>query len=191
MVGPYTAGLALGNGNGSRVARLLQLFCDILLFRRGPQDVPASPALLALALLASLAASLLVGLQAFAPVLALGRVALETALSAALLIALLTVYGYGGRFLQSFTALCATGAILALLAWPLFGIIVERPAEDGLATVAMLLLWLLFAWSLLVTAHILRHTLDLGWAGGLLLALAYVLLAAGATELVLPVTENG
>ncbi len=172
------------------MARLLQLFGDILVFRAGPQDVPASVTLLVITLLASLLASMLVGLHAFAPALAVGRTLFETGLSAGLLVGLLRVYGYGERFLQSFTALCGVSAILALLAWPLFGIIVERPAEDGLAALAMLMLWLLFFWSLLVTAHILRNTLALRWTGGLLLALAYILLAAGVTELVLPVPES-
>ena len=40
---------------------LFRLFLDIALFRRGPQDVPDSPILLALAVLADVAISTVVG----------------------------------------------------------------------------------------------------------------------------------
>lgn len=169
--------------------RLLQLFVDILLLRAGPQDVPPSPALLVLAMLASVATSLLLTLESFGGGDAALRVTVELGLSALLLAALLGFHGHGARFVQSFTAVCATGAMLALVAWPLFGILLSRPSEDGLAVIALLLLWLLFGWNIAVVGHIFRHALAIGWFRALLLALAYALLIAGIGEWALPSPE--
>lgn len=169
--------------------RLLHLFVDILLLRAGPQDVPASFALFMLALLASAVTSLLLALESFSGREAILRVTVELGLSALLLAALLAFHGHRARFVQSFTAVCGTGALLALVAWPLFGIALARPAEDGLAVLALLLLWLLFAWSILVVGHILRNALEFGWFRSLMLALAYALLIAALGEWALPSPE--
>lgn len=169
--------------------RVLHLFVDILLLRAGPQDVPASPALLMLAMLASVATSLLLTLESFSGGDAALRVTVELGLSALLLVALLAFHGHRARFVQSFTAICGTGAILGLVAWPLFGIVLSRPTEDNLAVLSLLMLWLLFGWSIVVVGHILRHALEIGWFRGLLLALAYALLIAGLGEWALPSPE--
>lgn len=169
--------------------RLLQLFVDILLLRAGPQDVPASPALLAIAVMASALTSWLLALEVFAGPHAFARVAIELALMAALVLALLAFHGRSARFAQSFTALCGAGAILALLAWPLFGIALGRPRGDEFGALAMLMLWLVYAWNIVVIGHILRHALDSGLARGVVLALAFALLVAGTGEWLLPAPE--
>lgn len=171
------------------VIRLLQLFIDILLLRAGPQDVPASRVLLAAVLAASLTASALLALETFPAPTAMVATGLELVLTAALLALLLGLSGHGARFVQTFTALCGTGALLALLAWPLFGIVMGRPADDGLGLMAMLMLWGLYAWSILVIGHILRHALEIGLMRGMLFALAYVLLVAGLGEWLMPAPE--
>jgi hypothetical protein len=173
-----------------RVPRVLQLFVDILLLRAGPQDVPASSVLLALAVLASASASWLLALEAFAGPHAFARVAVELGLMAGLLLALLGFHGRGTRFPQTFTALCGTGAMLALLAWPLFGIALGRPRGDEFGALAMLMLWVIYAWNIVVIGHILRHALDSGLARGILLALAFALLVAGAGEWLVPAPET-
>lgn len=166
--------------------RLLYLFFDILLLRAGPQDVPPSRALLGLTLAASAATSALLAQATLPGSTALARAALELGLTAALLAMLLRLSGRAARFRQSFIAICGTGAILALFAWPLFNVVLGRSAGDDMVALAMLVLWGLYGWSVVVLGHILRHAMDTGLARGVLLALIYVLLIAGIGEWVIP-----
>lgn len=170
--------------------RLLQLFVDILFLQAGPQDLPASRVLLVIAVAASVVASTMLARETLAGPTALARVGLELGLTVGLLALLLGASGRGARFQQSLIALCGTGAILAILAWPLFGRIVDHGPEDSMAALAMLLLWGLYGWSILVTGHILRHALDTGLGRGIALALLYALLVVAVGEWVLPVRSS-
>lgn len=156
------------------MTKVIPLFPQMMLLRTRPQDLPASDTLVVLAVLASA----LAGMTALHIVLplqeAFAQVGVDLLLLAGLLLAGLRLTGRGERFRQSFAALCGTGAIFALLAWPLLAVIVR---EGDPAVVAMLLLWTLYAWNLLVIGHILRHAFDTGWPGGLLLALGYVIIS--------------
>ena len=87
--------------------------------------------------------------------------------------------------------MCISGFLLNLVAWPLFAMLAERLAAepeiptDGGSQLLSVLFWLLYAWSLVVSAHIYRHALDIWFAAGFLLALVYFVLAYNVGELVL------
>ncbi|HWT17184.1 MAG TPA: hypothetical protein VN581_15510 [Patescibacteria group bacterium] len=157
---------------------------DLFLFRRGPADVPYSPAILSLLFVAMIAidasaARVLTG-TAGDPLLA----ALNNGVSLLLIHGLLTISGQQARFVQTATALLLVRVALSLLTLALLAAVLpmpERP-EDLQAGQALLmgLMLPLFVWYMALRVHVLRQTLETSP----LRALGVVLLIATAEFIV-------
>ncbi|MDX1604647.1 MAG: hypothetical protein R3202_00570 [Candidatus Competibacterales bacterium] len=171
------------------MAALLNLFWDICLLRKGPQDVPAAAALLQLTLLAYALtglATLLVGM----PELGFGRALLLTltdlGLLAGLTYLILSVLGLPARFGQTLTALTGVGTLLQLIALPL-GLWYQRELAAQETGELPALLWLLLlAWSIAITGHILRHAFAVSFGMGILYAVGYLMSAWTLSDWLLP-----
>ncbi|AGA88939.1 hypothetical protein Thimo_0062 [Thioflavicoccus mobilis 8321] len=154
---------------------LIYFFFELCLLRRAPQDLPASDWLFRLVLVASFLVGVLAAAIGGRP-LPLGIIQ-----NLAQLALLLTVLYFGlgwlrrqARFLQTATALLGTGTLLSVLALIPIGLLpLEPTSPDG--SLAALLLLLLFAWSIVVSGHILRHTLALTLGQGAAVAILYEL----------------
>ena len=165
---------------------LSRFFLELCLLRRAPQDLPASSTLLGLILTLNLVASLLVGLAAdlSAPV-ALGQGVADAFLTLGLLHLALHLTRHPARFLQLATALLGAGALLSLMAVvPLM--LLSGAESRGETSLAGLPLLVLLFWSLLVTGHILRHGFELRLGQGVLIAVAYNLLASTLINALIP-----
>lgn len=121
---------------------------------------------------------------------ALLRALLDLVMSALFIVLLLQMRSLAARFNQTFMAVCLTGVILNLAAWPLYAVLAASQAPQALETqpaggeMLALMFWALFAWSLAVSAHIYRHALNVRFAVGFLLALLYFILAFSSAEAV-------
>lgn len=165
----------------------IQRFADLLRLRAGPQDLPASNAVLLVTVAAAAVLGTLAIQRVYSPEMAGVRVALDLLLQLAFVFGALRVTGHPERLRQTYAALCGTTAFLVLLAWPLVGVMLDRPQGDSLGMIAALFLMGVYGWSVVVVGHILRHALDLTLGKAIVVALAYIL-AAGviAAELVPP-----
>jgi hypothetical protein len=162
---------------------LLKLIFEICLLRAGPQQLPASGFLTLLAVASYLLVSLVVLLPGQGLPRAGGEALLDAAVLLLLLRAALVWRRHPARFHQTATALAGSGALLGLLLLPVVGV----GAGDGRGTELAALLWLgVFAWSLAVTGHILRHALDLPLAGGVLGAVLYMAVSLALLDLLFP-----
>ncbi|MCF6283448.1 MAG: hypothetical protein L3J28_14805 [Candidatus Polarisedimenticolaceae bacterium] len=137
---------------------LINYFFDLCLLRVKPQDLPASQALLSITFILNvLVGLLLIGDVRPHPAAAL----LESFIGASLLLITLKGMLYlrqiEARFIQSATALMGSGLILSLIALPLLVL----AGNGGEPTLAGTLLLLLVMWSIIILAHILRHTFTL------------------------------
>jgi hypothetical protein len=92
------------------------------------------------------------------------------------------------RFYQAATALAGTGTLFGVLGLPLvYGLLGPEQLEGDPS--AAILVWLvLVVWSLVVIAHILRHSLDLPFP---LAALAAVLYVAISQQVLGMLSSNG
>jgi hypothetical protein len=153
---------------------LFNLFVDLCLLRRGPQDVPASPVLLKLSLLAYAGVGLLVLLVSTEPLTALVQTLLDVVLLTGLTYTILSFQKYGARFGQTLIALTGSGTLLGLVALPVVVWLEGEAAAGGDVELPSLLFLLLLGWSIAVMAHILRHALSTTHWMGLLYALAYL-----------------
>jgi hypothetical protein len=149
---------------------LIRLFLDICLFKKGPQDTPASPVLMGLAVLAYLGVGMvLLGLET-----AWGEALLQVIVEALMLFGFiagaLILAGKRPRLVQTATALYASDALISSLAVPLLAWLLVTPDVKSV----YLLLLLLMLWHLAVLGHILRHALSVPMSLGIGLAFVYM-----------------
>ena len=159
------------------MSSLIATFRELCQFRRGPQDLPYAPRLLAALMLASLLARTSAG-QLFAtpeaPVSPL-RAALATLFVLALLHTLLSLRRFANRFVQTALAWSGLDLIFLALSLPLLLGMGKPPTSPEAMTPAQLvLMWPLLAlmiWKLAVQVHVLRQALEVRLAAAILIAL--------------------
>ena len=168
---------------------LFDLFFDICLLRRGPQDVPSAPALLLLCVLIYLGAgylALLAGVGAAEPGRSLLLALLDLLLLSSMTYSILRALNHSARFTQTLTALTGCGALLQLIALPL-GIWFDHANDSGnIAEIPLIFSLALLAWSVVVTAHILRHAFSVAFSAGVAYAFAYVFISWSLADWLLP-----
>jgi hypothetical protein len=169
---------------------LLALFRDLLLLRRGPQDLPYAPTLLAVLCVGTVVADLLVARMLIDGPAPVGRVLFSLLLMVGLPAIALRMVGHPERLVQTATALAGTGIVFSLLALPVVAGVGRLP-EDPAALQPMQVVfgWLsiaLLGFQVAVKGHIFRHALGVPLRAGVLLAVAFF-----AIELVLGVAVFG
>jgi len=154
---------------------LFNLFLDICLLRKGPQDVPTSVALLQLSVAVYAIVGLVLLLANLNITQAFTLVMLDLGLLLGLTYGVLNILGRGTRFTQTVTALAGTGLLLELIAWPLAIWIGQANLRQEAAALPSLLYLALLVWNIAITGHILRHALSTTLAFGVLYAFGYLM----------------
>ncbi len=162
---------------------LLRTVMSIALLQRGPQILPASTVLLALALTAHFGTGVLLALFSLSLPMALLSAITGTLIMVALVHGLLLLHRRHERVTQTLTALAACEVLIGLLALPLTALYY---AGGGMAELASLLSLLLLAWNVALAAHIFRHALGVSMGMGVLFAIGYILVAFSLSGLVTP-----
>lgn len=149
---------------------------QICLLRQGPQVFPRSWMLFVILLLVYMAADVVLfvaqGLRGRG---LLPELLLDTALLLAFFALVLAIWQKLERFNQTLSALLGTSTIIMLVAVPLSLLATLLPASAGTQVVGVLL-WVVLAWNVLVTGHILRHALHTWLTLGIVIAGTYVVL---------------
>jgi len=164
-------GQALSANPSSTIVALARLYFDIAVWRRGPQDVPASSLLLlatalaygAIAVLLSLAAGMMLPASASANRgLGLLTVAADILFLLLWYRVLLHIAARRERFAQTATALFGVAIVqtlpsvltVQLVFWSMSG------SGSWLAPFALMAAIAVLVWNVLASAHILRHALE-------------------------------
>ena len=167
---------------------IIRAFVDICLFRRGPQDLPASSFLLYLTLGTYAGSNFLLALGLQAPITAAMASITGTALLAVLTLSLLYLHGRAARLRQTLAALAGTGSVIAVLSLPPIYWL-SAPAGEGGRSVPNLLVFALFVWSVVVIAHIIRHALATRLIVGLVVAMMFYWVAASVQGALFPLAQ--
>jgi len=164
----------------SVVTILFGRLTDILLLRRGPQDLPGSPLVLAALILLNL----LAGTFLFADQDAGSSESLQSivdlGLSLVMSVAVLNFRGVRERILQTLTAFMGTGFILTLILFPI-SLLLGAEGEGFFVSMGRMMFMALLIWSLAVDGHIFRHALSTNMlvgtacAVGIFIARVYIL----------------
>jgi hypothetical protein len=169
----------------------LNLYFEIALFRRAPQDLPASSTLLYLSLLLYAVVSFAAMSVQLPRDSAMLQALADTGLMAAFTWGVLAFRSRQPRFPQTLCALAGTGIVLGLIAIPVLAWLLRLgdPADaNGVtpaAVVPSLLLLFLMGWSIAVVAFIFRHALEVSRGIGVSLAVAYLVLSFALSNLLL------
>jgi hypothetical protein len=170
------------------VLRLLQLFIDISLFRSNPQDLPKSRFLLGIAIAASVITSFPLLLTRMHEVnLVVVAIVINLFLVLIILRGGLYLMELEQRFMQAATALFGTDAILNLPAMMLDMLLLGEEIS-GISALGVILNVMLLIWGLAVVGHILRHTLSIRFAAGVVVAVVYAMLMQMLIQQILPAT---
>lgn len=156
------------------MSALFGFFLQLALLRRGPQDLPASGALLFLLAVAGTLVGAANGNHLFGGLQpALGANLVDLALTLLMLFVLLQFNAHVERWLQTSTAFIGLG-LLAGLAM----LLVRWPAEAlGVLDLAMLVDLVVAVWLHVALGNVLRHALEIPLMAGVLIVLAYTMLA--------------
>ena len=161
--------------------KLLNLFFEVAILRRPPQDVPYDLRLLRLALAAYVGSGMLVLFLRTAPDAALILAAVDLMLLTAMLTLVLNLAELKERLVQTLTALTGAWALIQLVAWPVINWLARAEAAAQGQGLPLLLVLLIMIWSIAVLAHILRHALSGPWVQGVILAIIYTMMSQFVT----------
>ena len=159
----------------------LKLFFDICLFKKGPQDIPASNVLLRLLIpfYASVSFLLLIlnsdGLNAAMQVL------VEIMLILGSTWIILFIARKPARFQQTASALMATDALISFFALPAMATLVGQGAGLAFLAIIMLMIW---HWA--ISGHIFSNALEKPFTFGLGVAFLYILVSYQVMALLFP-----
>jgi hypothetical protein len=158
------------------VLRLILVFVDIMLHRRGPQDVPSSPFLLWLLLAASLGVALGVTVWSGGTALAVAVTVLVTLLNIWFVWALLRIFNRERRFRQTMTAILGADTILSLLRAPFVPYLEVPDPEQPEFTIPILVTTFVFLWAIDINAFVFSRALERPYVLCVAIVIAYVLL---------------
>lgn len=151
------------------MAEFLLILRDIVLLRRGPQDLPYSPRALRLIIGATILFGGVVDtLIGDGSELSLLRMAVAVGLSLGVLFLVLTTRNVQSRFSQTATASLLVAVVATALLVPALAALGPLPEPgarpesiSGQQLLLMLLVSVVGIWKLIVDAHILRHALEI------------------------------
>lgn len=170
------------------MSSVVETFRDILLLRRGPQDLPYSTQLLVTVAALSIAVQLPVAwMREVGAGTVLAASALWLAFTLGLLRLLLTLRDKGSRFVQAATAFLGCNAVFNAMGIPVALLVGTPPQSPEQMTGAQILAGLislpLLVWKVAVDAHVFRHSLDISFGGGVAVALMWILAAFALASL--------
>lgn len=161
------------------VSRFVRTLVDICLLRAGPQDLPYSPNLLVLSLVAYGALGVQMAKLGVPQLNPLLFSAIDIGLLLGFVWFLLSLKGGYSRFNQTALALSGTGVLLGILAWALLSWQSSLVEQNASPTVSSLLLLAHLVWNLAIIANIVRHAMaiTMAWAWGVALAYFFIYMA--------------
>lgn len=159
---------------------LIRLFLDICLFRKGPQDAPASQMLLWLVLAAYCLTGAAQALLEDQWLEGIVQIPLQASILLVFIWVSLKAAAKMNRMRQTLIAMFGTDALISGFAIPLEALFLADPQASPIH----LLLLLLMLWHMAVVAHILRHALSQTLMVGLALSFVYTVFTLQALLMV-------
>lgn len=156
---------------------LLQRFFQICLFKAGPADVPASRWFLKLVCLVYFGVGTLVSHVDHPWSASLAASLADTVLLLAVCWFLLYARGMHSRFVQTATSMAGTGAIMGVIGLPVFILFRQVESHGQITSLVLLMVLVLMFWSLFITAHIFRMSMDIRPGMAAILTVAYTILS--------------
>jgi len=156
--------------------KLIRSYIDLCLFKASPADLPASQWLLRLTLFAYFIIGTGIGLIDSPIRISIASSLADTLTMVVALWLMLNFRGMLNRYQQSLTALAGAGCCIGIVAIPIMLLFSQIDIKQQTTSYVMLLMIALMFWSLMVTAHILRKSLDIKPGTAAVLTVAYTII---------------
>ncbi|MCW8826773.1 MAG: hypothetical protein OQK78_10155 [Gammaproteobacteria bacterium] len=153
------------------MSALLRAFWMVSILKMAPQAIPASQTLLALVVVTHFAIGAMLSATALPADGAVVSALLGTVVMMAFVYLILMMRGQLQRFVQTVTALAGCEAMIGLIALPLTYLFHAGGGESGLIALFSLLI---FAWNIMIAAHVFKHAFDLNSQQGVFYAVLYI-----------------
>ncbi len=161
--------------------QLLTLIFNICLFKKGPQDMPVTKALLLLLIPVYFCISLLVLILNMDFIHAIFQTTVEIVLLLGFVKVILFFAKKPARYQQTASALIATDSLISFFAIPVMATLVGDGSAFSILSIIALMIW---HW--LVSGHIFSQALEKPFTFGLGLALLYILISSQVIGLIFP-----
>lgn len=171
---------------GGRLLVLVRQFIDIALFKAKPQELPAEQSVLLFAMILSFVTYVLGSWPESGGLLAIQRALLDLSVTGLFIYGGLQFQGKTERFQQSFSALAGAGSVINVVAVP----IILSLGGDQLQGFGVIVLLVLYGWTMAVCAHVFRYTFELGPVGSAVSSVIYIVTAVQISHLIFPYTQT-
>jgi hypothetical protein len=150
---------------------LLRAFWLVAILRMPPQQIPASQPLLLLVVAVHFVIGVLLAMSSLPFDGAAVSAFLGTGVMLAFVYLILMMKGEQQRFAQTITALAGCESLIGLTALPMSYLFHAEGGESGLIALFSLIV---FAWNIMIAAHIFQHAFDLKSQQGVFYAVLYI-----------------
>ena len=170
---------------------VLQKLLALMILKSAPQDLPYSPRFAVQMALVYFFTGLVVLQSTLSPDDMLGGLLLGLFVQVVFTYLVLRALNRSARFVQTISAMLLVSIFFNLLSWPVFIVVADATATEGLKATMSFMFLLIISWEVLVKAHIYRHALEMKMLSALALSFSLFFISVTLSQLLFPVQAAG
>jgi hypothetical protein len=170
---------------------VLQKLLALMILKSAPQDLPYSPQFAVQMAIVYIFSGLVVLQSTLSPDDMLGGLLLGFFVQLVFTYLVLRALNRSARFVQTISAMLVVSILFNLLSWPVFIVVADATATEGLKATMSLMFLLIISWEVLVKAHIYRHALEMKMLSALALSFSLFFISVTLSQLLFPVQAAG
>ena len=170
---------------------VLQKLLALMILKSAPQDLPYSPQFAVQMALVYFFTGLVVLQSTLSPDDMLGGLLLGLFVQLVFTYLVLRALNRSARFVQTISAMLVVSILFNLMSWPVFIVVADATATEGLKATMSLMFLLIISWEVLVKAHIFRHALEMKMLSALALSFSLFFISVTLSQLLFPVQAAG
>ena len=170
---------------------VLQKLLALMILKSAPQDLPYSPQFAVQMAIVYIFSGLVVLQSTLSPDDMLGGLLLGLFVQLVFTYLVLRALNRSARFVQTISAMLAVSILFNLLSWPVFIVVADAAATEGLKATMSLMFLLIISWEVLVKAYIFRHALEMKMLSALALSFSLFFISVTLSQLLFPVQAAG
>jgi hypothetical protein len=170
---------------------VLQKLLALMILKSAPQDLPYSPQFAVQMAIVYIFSGLVVLQSTLSPDDMLAGLLLGLFVQLVFTYLVLRALNRSARFVQTISAMLAVSILFNLLSWPVFIVVADAAATEGLKATMSLMFLLIISWEVLVKAYIFRHALEMKMLSALALSFSLFFISVTLSQLLFPVQAAG
>jgi len=170
---------------------VLQKLLALMILKSAPQDLPYSPQFAVQMAFVYIFSGIVVLQSTLSPDDMLGGLLLGFFVQLVFTYLVLRALNRSARFVQTISAMLVVSILFNLLSWPVFIVVADATATEGLKATMSLMFLLIISWEVLVKAHIFRHALEMKMLSALALSFSLFFISVTLSQLLFPVQAAG